>query len=271
MVFEEKQDEFAGILDPTMAARNYTLRRFLPSAQLAPFVEHYWIVSWNLPDGTSYEAEVLPHPNLNLAFTRERGWITGVTTGKYTYEVKGAGAVFGVMFRPGGFRPFYRRAVSELLGTTLDARRVFPAATDAARLRLMSHRDTDRIIAHAETLLMGDGLPEADPNVATAARIVDTARENRGIVTVGALAKHSRVRERTLQHLFQHYVGVGPKWVIRLYRLVEAATVASADDAPNWSSVAYELGYADQSHFTNDFRRIVGRPPSDYARRARRR
>lgn len=267
--FEEKQDDFAGILDPAGSARNYGLNRYLPSPRLAPFIEHYWVVSWQLPEGTSYEAEVLPHPNLNVAFTRERGWITGVTTGKYNYEVKGSGGVLGVMFRPGGFRPFFGRAVAELMDTTLDAAAVFPAATEAARLKLMAEPDRQQMIAGAEAMLMGDGLPEVDPNIAVAAAIVELARADRSIVSVAELARQSAVNERTLQHLFQHYVGVGPKWVIRLYRLVEAAGRATGETAPNWTEVAHELGYADQAHFTNDFRKIIGRPPTDYAREVR--
>lgn len=267
--FEEKQDDFAGILDPAGSAQNYGLRRFVPSARLAPFVEHYWVVSWQLPEGASYEAEVLPHPNLNVAFTRERGWITGVTTGKYTYEVKGHGAVFGVMFRPGGFRPFFGRAVAELMDGTLDAATVFPVATEAARLALMAEPDQHRMIAAVEALLTGAGPPAVDPNTAIAADIVELARTDRSIVSVAELARRSTVNERTLQHLFQHYVGVGPKWVIRLYRLVEAAARASAETPPNWTEIAHELGYADQAHFTNDFKRIIGRPPTDYAREVR--
>ena len=267
--FEEKQDNFAGILDPAGSARNYGLNRYMPSAQLAPFIEHYWVVSWDLPEGVSYEAEVLPHPNLNVAFTRERGWITGVTTGKYSYEVKGSGIVLGVMFRPGGFRPFFGRPVAELMDRTLDTGAVFPAASEAARLALMAEPDRQRMVAAAEATLVGGGLPEVDPNIAVAAAIVELARIDRSIVSVAELARRAVVNERTLQHLFQHYVGVGPKWVIRLYRLVEAAGRATAETAPNWTEVAHELGYADQAHFTNDFRKIIGRPPTDYAREVR--
>jgi AraC-like DNA-binding protein len=267
--FEEKRDDFAGILDPAGSARSYGLNRYRPSPALAPFVEHYWVVSWELPEGISYPAEVLPHPNLNVAFTRERGWITGVTTRRYDYEVKGVGAVFGVMFRPGGFRPFFGRPVAELMDRTLDAAVVFPQASEAARLALLAEPDRQQMIAAAETMLIGRGLPEVDPTIAVAAAIVELARTDREIVSVAALARQAGVNERTLQHLFQHYVGAGPKWVIRLYRLVEAAARATATDAPNWTEVAHELGYADQAHFTNDFRKIVGRAPSEYAREVR--
>jgi AraC-like DNA-binding protein len=36
----------------------------------------------------------------------------------------------------------------------------------------------------------------------------------------------------------------------------------------NLTSLAQDLGYADQAHFTRDFKAIVGRSPSDYRRSA---
>ncbi len=47
---------------------------------------------------------------------------------------------------------------------------------------------------------------------------------------------------------------------------MDAAELADIGEARNWTAIAHELGYADQAHFTNDFTRIVGRPPTDYAR-----
>lgn len=266
---EEKRDDFAGILDPVRSAQSYRLRRFEPSEALMPFVEHYWIVEWALPDGASYPAEVLPHPRLNVAFTAERGWVTGVTTAKYTYDVKGSGRVLGVMFRPGGFRPFFGRAVAELMDREIEAETVFPGAIDAGRRALLASSDAERMVVAAEALLSGNGLPEVDANIAAATRLVELVRGDREIVTVGGLCERAGVNERTLQHLFRHYVGATPKWVIRLYRLVEAAARAADAPALNWTAIAHELGYSDQAHFTNDFRRIVGRAPGEYAREIR--
>ena len=44
---------------------------------------------------------------------------------------------------------------------------------------------------------------------------------------------------------------------------MEAAELAKSGTAQNWTAVAQQLGYADQAHFTNDFTKIVGRPPTE--------
>ena len=61
------------------------------------------------------------------------------------------------------------------------------------------------------------------------------------------------------------YVGIGPKWVIKRYRLHEAIARIQ-DGAPvDWAALAAELGYFDQSHFGRDFRALVGQSPTGYA------
>src|SRR4051812_8697703 len=95
----EKPGPHRGLLDAAHAAESFTLRRYFVSPRLAHFVEHFWTIHWDLRGKPPYVSEVLPHPSVNIAFTRERGWITGVTTGKYTYRLEGEGAVLGIQFR----------------------------------------------------------------------------------------------------------------------------------------------------------------------------
>lgn len=84
-------------------------------------------------------------------------------------------------------------------------------------------------------------------------------------VSSGHVVRSSRVRR--LQRLFAAHVGVGPKWVIRRYRLHEATERMARGDAIVWADLAGELGYADQAHFSRDFAALFGEPPTRYARR----
>lgn len=261
----EKPDSHRGILDAAHAAQNFTLRRYYPSAPLVPLIEHYWIVDWDLRGKAPYTAEVLPHPAVNLAFTRERGWVTGVTTGKYSYDLEGEGIVLGMQFKPGAFRSFLGRSVSTITDEILPVTAIFPGANDAFRAALLGGPSDSAIVADGEALLL-DNIPPPDANVALVNDIIAFVRDERSLLQVGAIAKQFGVAERTLQHLFANYVGVGLKWVIRRYRLMDAAERADRGGIENWTSIAHELGYADQAHFTNDFTKIVGRPPTDYAR-----
>jgi AraC-like DNA-binding protein len=83
---------------------------------------------------------------------------------------------------------------------------------------------------------------------------------------VDELAEALGIGARRLQRIFAEYVGVGPKWVIRRYRMQEAAERAEARTGVDWATLSAELGYADQAHFTRDFSRVIGISPAQYAR-----
>jgi AraC-like DNA-binding protein len=56
-----------------------------------------------------------------------------------------------------------------------------------------------------------------------------------------------------------------PGVALQRYRLHEAAERIAAGEATGLAALALELGYFDQAHFGNDFRRYVGVPPAVYA------
>lgn len=261
----EKLGPHRGVLDLAHAERNFSLHRYQPSAHLAPFIEHFWIIHWDLRGRPDYNSEVLPHPAVNVAFTQGRGWITGVTTEKYTYHLEGAGDVLGIQFRPGAFRPFFGRSVATITDKTLPATDVFQAAGDGFRARLLNRATDAEIVADGEALL-GANLPVFDPNIDLINEIVALVRDDRGLAAVGVIARRFGMPERTLQHLFKTHVGVGLKWIIRRYRLMEAAELAESGATQNWTEAAHRLGYADQAHFTNDFTKMIGRPPTEHAK-----
>jgi AraC-like DNA-binding protein len=74
---------------------------------------------------------------------------------------------------------------------------------------------------------------------------------------------------RSLQQLFSEYVGVSPKWVIRRFRLHEAADRLANGEALDLAALALSLGYFDQSHFSSDFRKLVGQSPARYREQSR--
>jgi AraC-like DNA-binding protein len=82
--------------------------------------------------------------------------------------------------------------------------------------------------------------------------------------TVAEIAERHAVSTRTLQRLFRRHVGVGPKWVLRRYRLQEAAEQLAAGERSDWTRLALDLGYFDHAHFIRDFRAVVGRSPAEY-------
>lgn len=268
-----------GILDPARLLRRVRFRRHLPAAALRPYVEHYWLVDWELTEPLAQR--IVPHPAVNVVFRRdgdgpETAEVAGVGRELFSITLAGAGRVSGVQFRPGGFRPFWGRSVAELTGRRWPmpslADRWPPAAAlvDAASGRAgpppagrCDGTDAERCRA-LDDLLLG-WAPEADPVTDEVIALVEAVRVDRTVLRVDDFARRRGLSVRRLQRLFLAHVGVGPKWVIRQYRLQEAVEQAAGGPL-DWAALAADLGYSDQAHLVREFTAVIGVSPAAYAR-----
>ncbi|WP_446217827.1 AraC family transcriptional regulator [Micromonospora sp. IBHARD004] len=251
-----------GILDPGRLLRQVRFRRRLPDPALHPYVEHYWLIDWELTE--PFEQRVVPHPAVNVVFHGqedgpETAEVAGPANELFAITLHGAGRASGVQFRPGGFRPFWRRPVAELTGE----RRPLAAVGLPTDGPVCPGTDDDRC-RRLDALLTG-WAPGPDPLAAEATALVEEIRADRGILRVDDFARRHGVSTRRLQRLFLDHVGVGPKWVIRRYRLQEAIEQAAGGPL-DWAGLATDLGYADQAHLVREFTAVTGVSPAAYAR-----
>lgn len=250
------------VLNPDKAQDYYTLELYKPAADLDYFVQLYWVMHWDLGDNQSFDAEVIPSAYTNFTCMPGGARITGVSTGLYRYTVQGSGVIFGIMFKPGGFHPFYNSNLSHITDTFIPASRVFEQADDQFNERVLSASDSFGLQMMMK--LLTEKNPTHDSNVELVNSIISRAQADASL-SVAQLAQDFSMNQRTLQKLFSQYVGVGLKWIILRDRLQKATLIAETNHNPKWVEIANELGYNDQAHFINDFKRITGVTPRQYA------
>jgi AraC-like DNA-binding protein len=289
-----------GILNPAAIRQKITLTRQLAAPALRAYVEHYWIVRWDLRGEAPQTTETLPHPSVHWVTELGRSYVLGIGTGRFTRRIDDRGRAFGVKFRPGGFYPFRPSPVSDFADSELTPAQAFgadgaaveqellaldalawsdagdPAARDARDasgndahnandVQSANDANDEQMRALADRFLLAR-LPAADPNVDTITAIAERIMSDRDIIKVDDVVSRFGVNKRTLQRLFKQYVGVSPKWVIKRYRLHEAVERVAAGEVVNWSQLAADLGYFDQTHFIKDFTALIGKSPAEYAR-----
>jgi AraC-like DNA-binding protein len=255
----------AGVLHAGTAVTRFTLARHLPPDDLAPFLDYFWVIRWDLRGQPPYEQAILPHPNVTLAFEATGAGVFGVDRSIFTKRLTGEGKALGVRFRPGGFHPFYGKSIAALNDRVVPARQVFGPPADEACAAVMSPDAGDAAMVAAAAGLLRGFCPVPDPVAEQVAGLADRIASDQELRRVTALAEVFCLPERRLQRLFAEYVGVSPKWVMRRARLLEAARRADAGDVVDWGALALDLGYADQAHLTRDFTATLGIPPARYA------
>lgn len=252
-----------GVVDPATAQRKFRLARYEPAPDLAPYLDYHWIVEWDLRGQPDFVQRTLPYPVVNLVFDAELTAIFGVVSGAYEHRLTGANRGLGLRFRPGGFRGLLGRPLHTITDIHLPLSAVLPVNDAEAERAVLSQPDDAGMIAAAEGLLR-PLLGPPDPKVDRLNALLAQAQNDPTLTRVDELAERAGVGMRALQAWFSDYVGVSPKWVIRRYRLHEAADQLASGAELDLADLAQRLGYYDQAHLTRDFSRLVGKPPQAY-------
>lgn len=164
--------------------------------------------------------------------------------------------VIGVEFYPwGAMRLFGPRRLSPC------AVPVQVSSAFAARMQsLLKAGELDEgVQVLQEWLLARAARIEHEPTAAVIAanRLV----ENQGRGTISALADEVGLSVRQLERQFREQVGMSPKSLARLTRFEAAQRRIFEGRELSFTRLAHDLGYADQAHFTREFRSFAERSP----------
>jgi AraC-like DNA-binding protein len=255
-----------GVLRSAPGAGVYHHARIAPTSELADVVQHFWSVGWNLTGQPAQTARTLPHPNIHLVFERGNTHVYGIHSGQFMRDLQSEGYVFGVKFRPGGLRRYWRKSMSSLRNLSLPIAAVFGSSAEGLEEAVFAQPAEDARAVVVERFLLSQLHFPEDPKIKRAGEIVDAIAEDRSITAVEQLHCRWDLDKRALQRLFQEYVGVSPKWVISRYRLHEALERLTKEPTVDCATLAQQLGYFDQAHFIRDFKAMVGCSPAAYAR-----
>ena len=266
-----------GILDPWLLRQRVQLTRYPAGPVLDGLVDRFWAVRWDLPPGTVHQQQVLTHPGANVSIGHANGTpgqrepgpvearLYGVARGLSTRVLAGQGWTVAALTWPGGLGAFITGSAAELTDRVVPLGQAL-GMDEAVLLRQVTAEPDEA----ARVALLAGALEQAvDPDrrepALSVAEVARLAESDRTVRRLGDLCERSGLGQRTLQRMFLQYAGVSPTWVIRRYRLLEAAETVREGRPVSWADIAAALGYADQAHLTRDFRAAIGQTPAAYA------
>jgi AraC-like DNA-binding protein len=255
-----------GLVSSRASGQRIEARTFAPPPALRDTVASLWITRWDLRYEPSHVAEILAAPCQTIAFEAQRSRFVGLSTGLFRRELVGCGFIRAIQLKAGAGRALTDVPMAALTNRRVPFRRVFPGAPANIEERILEAADDVNGLTRAVEWLQGTARSIcSDPNVSLAIRVVEHIAQNPELLTVEAVAKASGLAPRPLQRLFRDYVGASPKWIVRRFRLQEAAVRIERGDI-SLTELAAELGYADLAHLSRDFKAAAGRTPTELAR-----
>jgi AraC-like DNA-binding protein len=243
-----------------MAAPGY--HEFRPPAHLRSGVACFWSndfpresvdrVGWVVPDNCAdIMLQVSPDDEILKAY------IVGTMT--RPIEMRGRPVRFlGARFHPGWLPAALGFEGHELRDLTA------PLSDVSSTLHHILRRNAgrpDEVLHALVNAAMGGGA--APPPLVREA--VESIEASRGLVRVERLCRDLRVTRQHLARRFDATLGISPKFFGRVVRMQHVLRRAPRMERGEWARLAFESGYADQSHLIDDLRELTGRTPSELA------
>lgn len=235
---------------------------------LAPFVDEFW--QYKVQRQMDYvPVQVFPSGCVVLRFNLTPWGVDSFVYGPSTINnMKGAffheWTMFGVVLRPESASHFLGMPLHELRDLRVDLRCLWPRLARTLNERM---QETESFVARVglmsealRSFLLNNRGPKADFLNALQDVVCHTAQGG----SIDAIAKRHQLNHRTLRRYFHQYLGLGPKEMERLVRVQQTMRRLARIPLSGLAALSDEYGFSDQSHFTREFRAIVGQSPKSF-------
>jgi len=92
---------------------------------------------------------------------------------------------------------------------------------------------------------------------------ISTIIKTKGTITIAALREQLYINERTFERRFNKEIGVTPKQFAKIIQFSFSFNQIQESDYTNFTNIAYENGFSDQSHFIRSFKKYTGETPKE--------
>jgi AraC-like DNA-binding protein len=234
-----------------------------PGLSLVPYVEALWY--YDGYQSAQHQERVLPDGRFQLIIDLARGpgIVNGMRSKCLVIDTAPIGTVMGVVFQPGGARPFFDAAADEFSNQVVTLDLVWGPSL-ACLLDRLHHGSGPagkfRVLETALQQRLKNRL-ELHSGVQYGLEEFQRAPHVRGVLEV---TKEAGLSRRRFSQLFREQVGLTPKLYCRLRRFQEVVRQAELGAPVDWADVALAGGYSDQAHLSHEFRDFSGLSPGEY-------
>jgi methylphosphotriester-DNA--protein-cysteine methyltransferase len=256
-------------------------RTYGPGSPLSHFVDDVWLYDDYTP--AHPRERILPSGTIELVvnlnddemriYDRRRAGVCerfsgAIVSGTYhrffVIDTAEEASLLGVHFRPGGAFPFFGLPASELVDTHVDLDVLWGRSGRELRDRLRAATTPLAKFRAAEAALLAH-LPASATQHRAVRFALDTFRRSPAM-NVRALCERIGLSQRRFIEVFKTEVGLTPKRFHRVQRFHQVLGLVRHTTSPDWSRLAVDCGFFDQSHLIHDFVSFSGFSPAAFSR-----
>jgi AraC-like DNA-binding protein len=251
---------------PSPPLNFYINRLYYPDGSIPPPREKILplpAIDLKINFGGAFQVYRADHGEPFAALTKS--WVVGLWSTSHIVDWPLDMQHFGVSFKPGRAYLFLQLPLSELQNQVVSLDAIWGGFAAEIRERLYLAPTIQARFALLEELLLAR-LSEAPQGLKAVQYAVGEVARYHGALSIRELSNRMGMSQKHLITQFRQMVGCTPKELARLYRFAQVLDSIDPIQPVDWTLVAHQFRYHDQSHFIRDFREFTGHTPTDYLR-----
>jgi AraC-like DNA-binding protein len=247
-------------------------RHLLPSAGIASYVDRILVIEENQltsPFILPLYANGVP----TILFKSVKGKIGrqnadhltlfGQTIAPEFLSLNDSFTLIAYFFKPYSLPTLFGVAAHELTDKPIDLNLVFQQTSTALQQRLLNAPDTESMIGLVDEYILQ--LINRSKNICPVIQYAATEiAYNTSKESLLNMQKQLCLTERTFQRLFEKHIGVAPNLYRRICQFNTAFVQLNKRQYRKLSDIAFQNGYADQSHYIRAFKEFTNITPTEY-------
>lgn len=180
-----------------------------------------------------------------------------------SWEMNGNTTIIAYFFKPFVLGSLFSIPAVKLAKAAVDLSSCNPIKTNALKTQIIYAGSTSRKVEVLDNLLVHQ-LQQNKEECGIIQYATDQIMFNSGTEILADLLNRLNMSKRTFQRMFKKYVGVTPTQYRRICQFQLAFTQLRSREFDTLTGLAYNHGFADQSHFIRSFREFAKITPSRY-------
>lgn len=179
---------------------------------------------------------------------------------KKYYSINSAG-ILAVILQPDASNIILGMPSNLISNTTINLTDVFGNSVNNLIEQIHNETDKNTIISNVEKFFTSKIVNTKDTRIA---QFVKDISSSGGCNNLLKVASELNLSLRQLERKVFEVVGISPKEFSRIVRFQKSLFIKQHNPKINLTSLSYECGYFDQSHFIKEFKSISGYAPKEF-------